>query len=412
MDYGTQILDFSGRRLRGRKPLAWFEVQSGRWSWRSHVPLPWTGPAEGSCEGTCEAAASGRELTELRRALTWCREHLGPSGGAIGYIAYEAGARWDAGFRPREIRTRQESIPDLRLIFFEELEESSPLPAGPAPRWREAPEESGVKAAYTAGVRRIQEYIAAGDIYQANLTWPFAAPCPYSAPMLYDRLRGLSPAPYSALLEWPDFAIVSNSPERFLSLRAGMATASPIKGTAPRGEDPDSDRRLRQELEISAKDRAENVMIVDLLRNDLGRVCEFGTVRVPRLFEVATLPGLHHLVSTVEGRLAPGRDGLDLLRAAFPCGSITGAPKLRAMEILAELETVPRGAAMGAIGYLGFDGAMEWNVAIRTATVRAGVAHFHVGAGIVADSVPELEYQEVRLKARALWSACAAGLTP
>jgi len=409
MDYGTQILDFSGRRLRGQAPFAWFEVRNGEWSWQSHRGLPWIGRQKGADK----TAGPTDELDELRRALAWCQVNIGPDGGAIGYISYEGGRRWDTGFRPGQTedrsRVNNETVPDLRLVFHERLEESPPPPVVPGPVWLEVPVDEDIRAAYLAGVRRIREYIAAGDIYQANLTWPFTARCSHSPATLYDRLRALSPAPHAALLEWPDFAIVSNSPERFLSLRGGLVTASPIKGTAPRGVNPISDERLRDELEASAKDRAENVMIVDLLRNDLGRVCEFGTVHVPRLFEVATLPGLHHLVSTVEGRLGPGRDGLDLLRAAFPCGSITGAPKLRAMEILSELETVPRGAAMGAMGYIGFDGDMEWNVAIRTATVRNGLAHYHVGAGIVADSVPEFEYQEVLLKARALWSACAGG---
>ena len=413
MDYGTQVLDFSGQRLEGHVPFARFEVNNGSWKWQSHRPLPWAGaPSARPFQG----AAHGGELEELRRALAWCRDEIGPDGAAIGYISYEGGAHWDNGFRPREGTPRQSSpgpaVPDLRLVFYERLEESQPGDPAPAPPWRDLPDDDAVKAAYTSGVRRIQEYIAAGDIYQANLTWPFAAPCPHTPAQLYNALRALSPAPYAALLEWHDFAVVSNSPESFLTLRQGIATASPIKGTAPRGVTPESDLQLRRELQSSIKDRAENVMIVDLLRNDLGRVCEFGTVRVPRLFEVATLPGLHHLVSTVEGRLAPGRDGLDLLRAAFPCGSITGAPKLRAMEILAELEGAPRGVAMGAIGYLSFSGDMEWNVAIRTATIHEGTAHFRVGAGIVADSVPEWEYQEVRLKARALWSACASASGP
>jgi para-aminobenzoate synthetase component 1 len=215
----------------------------------------------------------------------------------------------------------------------------------------------------------------------------------------------VNPAPFSALLEWDDLAIVSNSPERFLRLRGREVLAQPIKGTIKRGQTPAEDEKLQRELENSAKNRAENVMIVDLMRNDLGRVCEFGSVRVPKLCEIETFPTLHHLVSDVTGTLRKKCDGLDLIRACFPCGSITGAPKIRAMQIIDQMEPAQRGVAMGAVGYFAFDGDMEWNVAIRTITCKNDTAYFHAGGGIVADSEAQSEHDEVMLKAKALLAA-------
>ena len=192
-----------------------------------------------------------------------------------------------------------------------------------------------------------------------------------------------------------------------MRLRGREVLAQPIKGTIKRGDTPGEDAALQTELLNSAKNRAENVMIVDLVRNDLGRVCEFGSVQVPKLCEVQTFPTLHHLVSDVTGTLRADCDGLDLLRAAFPCGSITGAPKIRSMQIIDELEPVRRGAAMGAIGYIDFNGDMDWNVAIRTITCKNNTAYFHVGGGIVADSEAQSEHDEVMLKAQALQAALA-----
>jgi para-aminobenzoate synthetase component 1 len=258
---------------------------------------------------------------------------------------------------------------------------------------------------YVKAIARILEFIAAGDIYQANYTQRFFRVLPCSPRELYERLRAHNPSPFAAFLEWDDFAVVSNSPEKFLSLRNRVLEARPIKGTTRRGQNREEDERLRQQLHSNAKDRAENVMIVDLLRNDLGRVCEFGSVSVPSLFEVQTFPALHHLVSTVHGTLREDCDAVDAIRAAFPCGSITGAPKIRAMQILDELEPVRRGIAMGAIGYFAFNGDMDWNVAIRTVTCKNGQAFFHAGGGIVADSNPRDEYAEMRLKASAIEAA-------
>jgi para-aminobenzoate synthetase component 1 len=247
---------------------------------------------------------------------------------------------------------------------------------------------------------RLQAYILAGDCYQANLARRFSALAegdPWSA---YQDLRGRSPAPHSAFLRTPEATVLSVSPERFLKVRDGEVESTPIKGTAPRGATPEADRILAQALLSSPKDRAENLMIVDLLRNDLGRTCAIGSVRVPRLFELATFASVHHLTSTVTGRLAPGRDLVDLVRGAFPGGSITGAPKIRAMEILEELEGERRGVYCGSIGYLGADGSMDLSIAIRTAVYARGRLSFWAGGGIVADSDVEREAEEIAVKAR------------
>ena len=261
---------------------------------------------------------------------------------------------------------------------------------------------------YIVALRRVKEYIAAGDIYQANLTQRLTAPLATTPWHLYRRLTKANPAPFAAFFETPDCAVISCSPERFLQVRSGEVETRPIKGTRPRGATPEQDERLAKELLASAKDRAENVMIVDLERNDLGRVCEFGSVHVPELFALESYATVHHLVSTVRGRLRPGATALDCLRTAFPGGSVTGAPKVRSMEIIEELEPTRRGLYTGAIGYLCFSGDMDVNIVIRTPVIKDGLAHFQVGGGIVADSDPEAEYEETLDKARALALALAA----
>ena len=268
------------------------------------------------------------------------------------------------------------------------------------------------RADYLRAVRRAKDYIAAGDIYQVNLTQRLSAPLRGTPLGLYRRLSRQNPAPFAAYFETPDAAIVCSSPERFLQVRDGVVETRPIKGTRPRGATPEEDARLAAELVASEKDRAENVMIVDLERNDLGRVCEFGTVHVPELFALESYATVHHLVSTVRGRLQPGCTALDCLRASFPGGSITGAPKVRAMEIIEELEPTRRGVYTGAIGYVCFSGDMDVNIVIRTAVIKDDIAYFHVGGGIVADSDPEAEYEETIDKARAMARALAgdAGL--
>jgi para-aminobenzoate synthetase component 1 len=274
------------------------------------------------------------------------------------------------------------------------------------------------RAAYASAVCRVKRHIYAGDIYQANLTQQFTCPLREGdgAERVFLRLRREHPASFGAFLRRREDTVVSASPERFLRVsrdegeRGRRVEAWPIKGTRARGRSAAQDARLREELRGSAKDAAENVMIVDLLRNDLGRVCLYGTVEVAALCEVQEHPTLFHLVSKVRGRLRPEVTAGELLRATFPCGSITGAPKLRAMEIIDDCERAPRGLSMGAIGYFSFDGRIDLSVAIRTMTLAgaARVARFNVGGGIVAESDPEAEYEESLVKARALLNALGA----
>jgi para-aminobenzoate synthetase component 1 len=269
---------------------------------------------------------------------------------------------------------------------------------------------SFTRAGYLDAVQRVREYIFAGDIFQANLSQRFEASLSESPWAFYTRLRSRNAAPFAAFFETPEVDVISASPERFLRVdRNGFVETRPIKGTRPRGVGPEHDAALGQALAESAKDRAENLMIVDLMRNDLSRVCAPRTVRVSELFSLEHYATVHHLVSTVVGQLAPGHDALHLLRAAFPGGSITGAPKLRAMEIIAELEPSQRGVYCGSIGYWSVTGELDTSIAIRTAVARDGHVYFSAGGGIVADSNPDEEYQETLDKARALIDALAAG---
>ncbi|MEP6591528.1 MAG: aminodeoxychorismate synthase component I [Gemmatimonadota bacterium] len=262
---------------------------------------------------------------------------------------------------------------------------------------------------YRAAVCAVIEHILAGDIFQANLSQRFTAPFRGDPLALYLAMRQRAAAPMAAWLAHPQYHVLSASPELFLRFDAatGMAESRPIKGTRPRGIDPASDRALAEALQASAKDRAENLMIVDLVRNDLARVCVPGTVRVPRLCALESHAAVHHLTSRVTGTLAADRDALDLIEAAFPAGSITGAPKLRATELLAAIEPVSRGVYCGAIGWIGRDGSMEFSVAIRTVTLADGRASIHAGGGITALSDPDDEYHETLDKARALVAALA-----
>lgn len=261
------------------------------------------------------------------------------------------------------------------------------------------------QAAYSKAFERIQRYIHAGDCYQINLAQRFAARCRGDSLAAYARLRKACPTPFSAYLEQGDTSVLCMSPERFLQVREGAVETRPIKGTRPRGNTPQDDLALAQELQHSDKDRAENVMIVDLLRNDLGRSCRPGSVQVPELFKIESYPNVHHLVSSVTGELASGQDALSLLTGAFPGGSITGAPKIRAMQIIEELEPVRRSFYCGSIGYIGCEGQMDMNIAIRTLVRHGESLHLWGGGGIVADSQMELEYQETLTKVQALMQA-------
>ena len=264
---------------------------------------------------------------------------------------------------------------------------------------------------YLRVVERALEHIAAGDIYQVNLAQRFRMESAPSAAALYRTLRTESPAPFASLVTTPNGGIVSSSPERFFQIQGNRIETWPIKGTRPRGSTHEDDDALALELRGSAKDRAENVMIVDLERNDLGRICEIGSVRVTSLCEVERFANVQHLVSRVEGTLREDVGPADVIRATFPGGSITGAPKIRAVQIIDELEPTRRGPYTGAIGYWDLSGTCDFNIAIRTIVVEGGAASFHVGGGIVADSTPEGEYEETLVKARGMMRALGARAT-
>jgi anthranilate/para-aminobenzoate synthase component I len=254
-------------------------------------------------------------------------------------------------------------------------------------------------------VQRAKSYIRSGDIYQVNLSQRLASPWPATGWELFRRLSTFSPAPFSAFLDCRELQIVSSSPELFLRLSGGHIQTRPIKGTRPRSADPTRDAQLSYELQTSQKEMAELVMITDLLRNDLGKVCEFGSVQVPELVRLERYPHVQHLVSTGEGRLRGEVTHFSALASCFPGGSITGAPKFRAMEIIDELEPVTRGPYTGALGYLGFNRESQLSIVIRAAVCKGGRAYFHAGAGIVADSIPEAEYQETMDKAGGFFQA-------
>ncbi|MEC7177197.1 MAG: aminodeoxychorismate synthase component I [Pseudomonadota bacterium] len=260
---------------------------------------------------------------------------------------------------------------------------------------------------FKSRVQKVIDYIHAGDIFQANLSHRFSGHIASDDTPLtyYARLRHISPGPFAGYANFGNWVLASASPERFLECKHQRVETRPIKGTRPRSGDPKTDMALLEDLKTSQKDRAENVMIVDLLRNDLSRVCEDGSMKVSALCELETFETVHHLVSIISGQLRSGMSPPDLLEACFPGGSISGAPKIRAMEIIAELENNTRGPYTGALGYIGFDGAMDMNILIRTAVIRDKKITFQVGGGIVADSQPEAEYLETLDKARGLITA-------
>ena len=353
------------------------------------------------------------------------------TGGALGYFSYDLGRRFE---RLPAFAEDDEKMPVMAIgiydwaLVVDHLDRRSWL-VGPGrcvdthTRWNElvarfsaqpverarvpfrmtAPLASSLsRERYATAFKRVLDYIQAGDCYQINLAQRFAAPAAGDPWLAYQALRIINPAPYAAYLNTPHGQVLSASPERFLKLDRRQVETKPIKGTRPRAGHPRVDAVLATELKASEKDRAENVMIVDLLRNDLSKNCEPGSVRVPKLFDIESFATVHHLVSTVTGTLRQGRDALDLLRGCFPGGSITGAPKLRAMQIIEELEPHRRGVYCGAIGYIGCDGNMDLNIAIRTLVYSGGSVRFWAGGGIVADSTCDDEYQETFDKAAAM----------
>ena len=357
------------------------------------------------------------------------------AGGAIGYFSYDLARRLE--HLPTRARDA-EAIPEMAVGIYDwavvvdhETRQSWLVSAGRDPRTEAAwdklialfsdppplgsafpprrpfqvtgPVASNFdQATYQRAFARIQSYITAGDCYQVNLAQRFSAPVTGDHWLGYQALRRLNPAPYSAYLNHPAARILSSSPERFLEVKQGRVETKPIKGTRPRAAAPEADSALARELCESGKDRAENLMIVDLLRNDLGKVCAPGSVAVPKLFKLESFATVHHLVSTVTGRLSEGLDAVALLRASFPGGSITGAPKLRAMQIIEELEPNRRGVYCGSVGWLGFNGDMDSNIAIRTLVSSNNEMRFWAGGGLVADSKANEEYQECMDKAAAM----------
>ena len=260
---------------------------------------------------------------------------------------------------------------------------------------------------FEGGVRTIKEHIAAGDIYQAVLSQRFETDIKADPFTVYRALRHVNPSPYMYFIRLGGLAIVGSSPEMLVRVEGRRAETHPIAGTRPRGSNEDEDLRLGEELKRNEKERAEHVMLVDLGRNDLGRVCQYGSVRVPQYMALERYSHVMHLVSTVDGTLADDQDHLDALVACFPAGTVSGAPKIRAMQILSELEPTRRDVYAGAIGYIDFAGNLDFCIAIRTITIRDGIARVQAGAGIVADSNPAAEFEETRDKARALLQALA-----
>jgi para-aminobenzoate synthetase component I len=333
-------------------------------------------------------------------------------GGMIGYLGYELKS-WIEQVSSRAVKDL--NIPDLWFGCYQDIltRPHSVVSSGLQPSALRdmnpvkplcCPHSNYTRQNYLDAVQKIKAYILSGDVYQVNLAQRLSMPWPGSPEALYAQLCRINPAPFSAYLNAGNFQVLSISPERYLQYvpDTRRVETRPIKGTRPRGRTETEDANQAEALRQSAKDQAEHLMIVDLERNDLGRVCETGSVQVTRLNHLNAHPTVWHLVSTVEGHLREDCDRIDLLRATFPGGSITGAPKIRAMDIIDELEPTTRGVYTGAIGYLGFDGSMDLNIAIRTLILKDRTAYFHVGGGIVADSDPEAEYEETMDKARAI----------
>ena len=280
-----------------------------------------------------------------------------------------------------------------------------PPPPPPAPPPQPEPQSNLTKAEFMATVDRMKQYIAAGDIFQAVPSQRFSVPFALPPFALYRALRRINPAPFLFFLDFGGFAVVGSSPEVLVRLRDGTVTIRPLAGTRPRGATPEADKALEADLLSDPKERAEHLMLLDLGRNDVGRVAELGTVRVVESFAIERFSHVMHISSTVEGQLRPGLDALDALIAGFPAGTLTGAPKIRAMEIIEELEPTRRGIYAGCIGYFAANGTMDTCIGLRTAVVKDGTMYVQAGGGVVADSTPEGEWEETRQKSRALFRA-------
>ena len=318
----------------------------------------------------------------------------------LGYASPEAD-RWPEIYDKTVVRMRE--LEERILSGISERTDAHPGkgPARPGAGLTAKPLMS--KNDYEQMVRRAKEYIAAGDIFQANLSQRLSADVEGIRPYdMYRVLKEVNPSPFACYLDFRDVKIISSSPERLVRLENGKVDTRPIAGTRPRGRDLDGDEAMRSELLLNEKERAEHIMLIDLERNDMGRVCDYGTVHVDELMVTEDYSHVIHIVSNVTGRLAEGKDAFDVIRATFPGGTITGVPKVRCMEIIDELEPVARGPYTGSVGYIGYNGNMDLNIIIRTFVIKDNKAYVQVGAGIVADSDPEREYYETLNKAEAL----------
>ena len=422
-----------------------------QWSFLGSAPrLTLCGTLEGVCESSDqgERFVRGNPLDLFWRAISSHRLHDADdgappfTGGAVGFFGYDlkhlierlpfgavrdtnipdlyfsfydsvlaydhiAGEWWALALEADDGLTIGRKRPDDELQRLARRVESAVPTGTPAmqKRFRSDVTSNFTREEYLRAVARAKDYITAGDIFQVNLSQRLEARLAAPPEELYRVLRTINPAPFAAYLAWDNWAIASTSPERYLLLADDHVWTRPIKGTRKRTGDPRADEALSADLLASEKDRAELVMIMDLERNDLGRVCEYGSVRVTEAVTLEEYPTVFHLVGTVEGDLHEGRNPIDLVKASFPGGSITGAPKVRAMEIIDELEPTARNLYTGAIGYIGFDGVMDLNIAIRTFLITGDRATFQIGGGIVADSDPAAEYEETLHKGRALLDA-------
>lgn len=435
--------------------------RAGRYSFLAYDPIAAMRSQQGQttisyADGRLEKAAAENPLDALREFLSRYRTPVMAdmpdfAGGAVGYMSYEMNRFFEPSLPL--IATDDLQLPDLYVMIMQDLlvfdhktreviclthlasegltEElyqqavrrleqraeavTGLVKAADTTDWdslRKRPLAASTPASVSFGkdqfeeaVRRVQAYIAQGDVFQVNLSVRQSKPMAVTAPEVYEVLRKLNPSPYMGYIDFPEFQFVSASPELLVKVKAGEVHTRPIAGTRPRGINAAEDEALARELIDNEKERAEHVMLVDLERNDLGRVCRFGSVEVSEFMVVEKYSHVMHIVSHVKGELAEGKDAFDAVAAAFPGGTITGAPKVRTMEIIEELEPVKRGVYTGSIGWFGFNGDVEVNIAIRTMIVKDGMAHVQAGAGIVIDSIPEAEYAESLKKAEALWKA-------
>lgn len=436
--------------------------RAGRYSYLAYQPMAVITSQDGQTEaafpdGHVQMLDGQHPLDALRRFLAQYRTPALPDfpdfyGGAVGYLSYEMNRFFEPSLP--QIAYDDLRLPDLYVMIMQDLlvfdhakrecfcvthlpsrgltedsyrdaadrlsrqaEELSRLleTAADDTDWdalRKRPLESATPAEvsfaqeqFEEAVRRVQTYISQGDVFQVNLSVRQSKPMKTSGPEVYGVLRKLNPSPYMGYLQFPEFQLVSASPELLIKVKDGKVSTRPIAGTRPRGKNDAEDEALVRELIENEKERAEHVMLVDLERNDLGRVCRYGSVRVSEFMVVEKYSHVMHIVSHVEGELAEDKDAFDAVAAAFPGGTITGAPKVRTMEIIEELEPVKRGVYTGSIGWFGFHGDVEVNIAIRTMVVKDGTAHVQAGAGIVIDSQPQAEYLESLKKAEALWKA-------